>query len=120
MSLSAFVKKALVQDKRNRFETYSGRLDTVPDELKMFYRECNPINVEIVSDFTPIRFYSVQELPSLQKEYSFVKDGFVFATCNGDPIFIDNTGVYTCPHGVKNPEREKLANNVNEFLDSLI
>lgn len=120
MSLTTFIKKAINQDNRNQFEPYSGNLDIVPDGLKKFYREYNPIDVEVISDYNPIHFYSVQELSSLQQEYSFIKDGFVFATCNGDPIFVNDSGVYTCAHGIRVPTKEKLANNVDDYLDSLI
>jgi len=38
----------------------------VPNELKAFYREYNPVDVEIASEFGDLRFYSVDELVELQ------------------------------------------------------
>lgn len=115
MEYSEFVKKAVLYDTRNHFSQYDGNLDCVPDVLKTFYMESNPSDVEIDS----VRFFPVEELKSLQKEYSYLQTGFVFATCNGDPIFLHNGCVYTAPHGMKNPSWELLAKDIKTYLSSL-
>ena len=115
MKYSEFVKKAVLQDERNIFSKYDGNLDCVPDVLKIFYKESNPVNVEI--NYT--RFLPVEKLDSLQAEYSYLNAQFIFATCNGDPIFLHDGSVYTVPHGVKNPKWELLAKDIETYLSSL-
>lgn len=57
-------------------------------------------------------------------DYFESKDSpFVFATCNGDPIFFINGKIYTHPHGTgkaKPSSYEKLANNFIGFLNYII
>lgn len=116
MDYTAFVRKAKQQDARNAFETYTGSLDAVPDDLKSFYRTCNPVDVELDINDAAVRFYPALELPETQQEYSYLNAQFVFATCNGDPIFLHDNIVYTCAHGVKEPKWEKLSGSFAQYL----
>lgn len=116
MEYSEFAKKAVLYDTRNSFAKFYGNLDCVPDVLKAFYKESNPLDVEI----NCVRFFPVEKLASLQVEYAFLNVQFVFATCNGDPIFLHDGCVYTAPHGVKDPELELLANNIETYFESLL
>lgn len=118
MSFSSFVEKAILQDKRNIFTKYDGNLDIVPDELKSFYKNYNPTDVEISKDGVAIRLFSAENLPSLQEEYAYLKVQFVFATYNGDPIFLHDGHVYTCPHGVKSTKWQLLSDNIQKFFSS--
>ena len=120
MDYSIFAKKATAQDKRNIFKKFDGNIDIVPDEIKPFYRNFNPIDVEIDVDGVGVRFCSAEWLHNLQNDYAYLKAQFIFASCNSDPIFINNGQVYTCPHGAKEPEWEKLADNFEIYLTSLI
>jgi hypothetical protein len=120
MKYSDFVTKAQSQDKRNVFSKYNGEIDLVPEQIKEFYKNINPIDVEIISNGNSIRFYQLSELIEIQKEYKNVVTGFVFASCNGDPIYIAKGKVFTCAHGVKNPDFEFLADNFDSYLDSLL
>ena len=115
MEFSKFVEKAILYDKRNTFSKYNGDLDGIPDVLKDLYRESNPIDVE----FNNIRFFPVEELSDLQEEYSYLNAQFVFATCNGDPIFLHDGCVYTAPHGVKEPKWELLSKSVEAYFTEL-
>lgn len=115
MDYSEFAKKAIMQDKRNVFSEYSGNLDAVPNVLKAFYKEHNPSDVEI----NYVHFSSAEELVTLQEEHSYLNAQFVFATCNGDPIFLHDGCVYTSPHGVKNPKWELLAKDIKAYFSSL-
>jgi hypothetical protein len=108
MDFSKFVSKATEQDKRNKFAKYDGNLDMVPDELKPFYRVYNPVDVEIDTGIGSVRFCPADSLGELQSEYAYLGVQFVFATCNGDPIFLNDGQVYTCPHGVNTPKWEPL------------
>lgn len=116
MKYSEFVKKSVLYDARNSFAKYDGNLDCVPDVLKDFYKESNPLDVEIDC----VRFLPAEKLDSLQVEYAFLKAQFVFATFNGDPIFLHDGSVYTAPHGVKNPKWELLADNIETYFESLL
>ena len=116
MEFSNFAEKAVLQDKRNVFSRYDGDLSGIPNELKAFYRDNNPKDIEV----NGIRFFSVEELGVVQEEYSYLNAQFIFAACNGDPIFLHDGHVYTCPHGVKNPTWELLTDNIADYLESLI
>ena len=116
MEFSKFVEKAVLYDKRNIFSKYEGSLNGLPEVLQDFYRENNPIDVEVNN----VRFYSVEDLVDLQAEYSYLNAQFVFATCNGDPIFIHDGHVYIAPHGVKFPRWEMLAPTVETYFGELI
>jgi hypothetical protein len=120
MEYSIFAKKAKEQDNSNIFSKCSNIIDIIPDELIPFYQEYNPVDVEITYDGVGIHFYPIDELSDLQAEYAYIKAQFVFATCNSDPIFLNNEKVYTCPHGVKEPEWEKLAESFEEYLSLLL
>lgn len=117
MSFSKFVERAIEQDKRNKFEKYDGDLDIVPDDLKGFYSEYNPMNVEVASEIGDVRFYSAEELAELQAMYAYLNAQFVFATSNGDPIFLNEGQVYTCPHGLKEPKWELLSPSIDSYLN---
>ncbi|GHV51349.1 hypothetical protein FACS1894216_05230 [Synergistales bacterium] len=108
MDFSRFVANVIGQDSRNRFEKYDGNLDIVPYEFKPFYREYNPVDVEVASEIGDVRFCPADDLAELQSEYAYLNAQFVFATTNGDPIFFHEGQIYTCPHGMKEPEWEIL------------
>lgn len=116
MDFTYFVRKAISYDNRNAFSQYSGDLTGIPEQMKSFYKENNPVDVEV--NF--IRFYAVEELSELQDEYSYLNAQFVFATCNGDPIFYHEGKIYTSPHGVDKPEWELIGENVETFFKSIV
>lgn len=119
MTYKDFASRAMQQDKRNIFSASDKMPDRVPQSLFAFYKECNPVDVEINTEkYGVIRFYGVDGLESLHKEYYFYpKDVFIFATCNGDPFFIgkDNQ-VYTSLESEYRPE--KVADTFTAFLGS--
>jgi len=119
MDYTAFVRKAKEQDSRNIFEAYTGNLDVVPNELKPFYRACNPVDVELDINDAVVRFCPAVELPEMQQEYSYINAQFVFATSNGDPIFLREGTVYTCAHGMKEPKWEKLSDSFERYIDAV-
>lgn len=115
MDFSKFVEKAILYDKRNVFSQYDGDLSGIPDELKTFYKDNNPTDVEV----NGVRFFAAKDISDLQTEYSYLSAQFVFATCNGDPIFLYGGHVYTCPHGVRDVAWELLSDDMANYLDSL-
>mgnify|MGYP002510562429 CR=1 FL=1 len=116
MDYSGFVSKAVAQDKRNKFIKYDGELNFIPSEARDFYQNFNPVDVEIGMNGSSVRFYPVLELINLQKEYDYLHVQFVFATCNGDPIFLHQDKIYMCSHGVNTPKWEKLADTWSDFF----
>ncbi|OBR94149.1 hypothetical protein CLRAG_16890 [Clostridium ragsdalei P11] len=117
MNNKEFVNIAMHQDERNIFEKYFGNIEMIPNELKEFFKKYNPVDVEVTMDGNAIHFFPVEELESLQDEYELGSENFVFSTCNGDPIFYNTEGVFSCYHGATSVKSEKLAANFGEFLN---
>ena len=103
MNFSSFALKAIELNRQNKFEKCNENINIVPDDFKEFYRNYNPVDVEIEIDNAIVRFYPVINLSELQVEFSYINAQFIFASCNGDPIFYEAGKIYTCPHGVKDP-----------------
>lgn len=118
MKYTAFIKAAMAEDSRNVFGilTDSG---PVPSAMTDFYLLCNPIDVEIsYPELGAVRFCPRDELSSLSSEYELGNGAFVFASCNGDPLFLMNGEVYTTLHGIFKPEF--VASSFDEFLDKYV
>lgn len=116
MNIDGFKREAVKQDKRNVFESCSADTSFVPTELQDFFKNANPIDVEITMDGNAVRFYPLSDLLQLQKDYGLVGGRFVFATCNSDPIYIFENKVYTCCHGNSKSSDEKMASSFVDFL----
>ena len=116
MEFLEFAKGAVLLDKRTSFAPYNGDLGIIPEEMKSFYQQTNPLDVEVGF----VRFVPAEELAVLQSEYAYLGSRFVFATSNGDPIFLYEGSVYTCPHGVKTPQYELLSKDIKSYLSSLL
>lgn len=110
-----FVSCAIQEDKRNKFGE-SHLAVNIPQSLASFYSKCNPVDVEVTyPDMGAVVFCPVTELPLLQNDYQLPADCFVFATCNGDPIFVSNGKVMTTIPEVFRPE--VLATGLDDFLN---
>lgn len=118
MEIEDFVKKSIKQDKRNVFEE-AGIEESIPGILRAFYQKANPIDVEITMDGNAIRFISADELSDIQLDYPLGNERFVFATCNGDPIYVYKNKIFTCCHGTNKIEDELIAEDFNLFLDMI-
>lgn len=118
MRIEDFVKKSILQDERNVFDE-SNVDDSIPVVLKEFYQKANPVDVEITMDGNAIRFVPVGELSDVQLEYQLGDERFVFATCNGDPIYVYMEKIYTCCHGTSEFSDEFIAGDFSLFLDMI-
>lgn len=116
MGIDEFKEEALKQDQRNVFENCSGDTSFVPMELQDFFKNGNPVDVEVTMNGNAIRFYPLCELIQLQENYNLSNGGFVFATCNSDPIFILEKKVFTRCHGNSKCCDEEMASSFDEFL----
>lgn len=120
MSYYDFVNLAQKQDPRNSFEPYDSDLSFMPLPLRSFYTTNNPINVEIVlHDSTSVRFSPVKFLERLQKEYEFEDSSFIFATQEGDPIYLKSNGIFRCAHGSSTLNEIKISNSFDSYIEML-
>ena len=119
MKIEEFVAKAEKQDSRNAFEPFLGDVSFVPEDLREFYLLANPIDVEISTrKFGNVRFYPIEQIGNLNDEYSFMpKESFIFATTNGDPIFVENSRYYTTYESCYQPEY--ISDSFEALLDVL-
>lgn len=117
MTIEEFVARAQKQDSRNTFKTYDGDVSKIPLGIKDFYIKANPIDVEIESrKFGNIHFFPLEKIEDVRKDYSFMsEDSFIFASNNGDPIFIENSHFYITYESQLKPEL--LSDSFESFLD---
>lgn len=118
MLYERFVTTLKNKDDRNEF---AEKLDTlsvlIPKELQDFYKEVNPIDVEVtLKDLTSVKFFSLKELTDIEKEYNMEQGSYVFASREGDPIIIKNGKVYTATHGSTTWELEHLCDGFDDFI----
>ena len=116
MLIEAFVERAMEQDNRNIFRVADLNV-MVPDPIREFYQRVNPIVVEVTIWGNVVKFIPAAELRDRQKEYLLGDERFIFATCNGDPIYVYENKIYTCCHGIGEIDDELLAENFALFLD---
>lgn len=117
MTVEEFIKKAKEQDSRNVFEPYIGDMSDVPSVMEKLYINANPVDVEIATrKYGNIHFYPLEEIRHLKKVYSFMPDdAFIFASTNGDPIFVENSHFYITYESQFCPE--SLSDSLGSFLD---
>lgn len=113
---SGFVKKAVEQDSRNVFKKCRGDVSFVPTVFRAFYKDFDPVDVEVKIDNSYYHFLPVKDLESLQKEYNLGDECFVFATCNGEPIYIREGKIYTCLFGKTRVIEHEIAESLEMFL----
>lgn len=119
MTIEEFINKAKKQDSRNSFKPFYGNVSNIPSCMKEFYTNANPIDVEInTRKYGNIHFFPFQEIEGLKKEYSYMpKNTFIFASTNGDPIFIQNSQFYITYESQFKPEH--LSSSFEDFLDTI-
>lgn len=107
--------------KRNCFSPYDGPVDFIPDAFQAFYRDTDPIDVEVRSGaYGSVRFFPAAELQQQQEAYEATPEMFVFASVNGDPIFLSDGVVYTYAHGCKGGPWEMLSKDLSSFFQELL
>lgn len=119
MTFKDFVKKSKDQDSRNVFEPCNELIAIIPEIMKDFYKYSNPIDVEVTINDSSVRFFPVDELSGLQEEYKLGTEKFVFASCDGDPIYLDNNKVCSGVFGSKGFIPEILSDDIFGYLDKL-
>ena len=96
MTIEEFITTAQKQDSRNIFEPYDGDVSFVPVDIRKLYVIANPVDVEIrTRKFGNVYLFPIDQIRYQHIEYSFMpKDAFIFASTNGDPIFIKDDIYY--------------------------
>jgi hypothetical protein len=117
MNIQDFVNRAKAQDERNVFECGTGTVPGLPQILTAFFQKANPTDVEVSMDGGTVRFFPEEELEDLQSEYSLDGGRYVFASSNGDPIYVYQGKIYTCCHGTHKIQDELMAESFEAFLE---
>lgn len=115
MKYNTFVKKAIAFDYRNEFST-SSDVSNLPLDLREFYSQNNPVDVEVPYHDMPMQFFAREDLDMIQNDYQLPPNAFCFASINGDPIFIMDGKIYRSLADKFSPEL--LSNNFDSFIDS--
>lgn len=120
MKWSEFRDKAVRQDKENNFAK-NKELHTliIPEDWKELYIEYDPADVAIAYQGSDLVFIPEKNLERIKKEYGFGADRFVFATCNGDPVFVEKGKIYTVAHDDCEGDPELIAENIESFISGL-
>ena len=107
------------EDERNCFATVDDAEPKLRDAPKL-YCFYDPVDVEFVFRSGAVRMVPLSKLSELQKQYGYVGADCIFATCNGDPVFLKAGKVYTCPHGTHRIVYEELAPSFDAFIKEII
>lgn len=110
-------KESYVLQSRNKEKLKE--LLSLKDSLRKAKSQQTFDKIEVLLDDVPIQFVPAKSLIATTQTYSYINASLVFATCNGDPIFWDKGKIYTCAHGVKNPNWEYISPSFDDFLTSL-
>ncbi|QTE70300.1 hypothetical protein JRC49_10865 [Clostridiales bacterium FE2011] len=92
----------------------------IPECFVSLYQEYDPLEVELPFEGNSLNMIPYKELDSYLGEYGLDKKSLIFATCNGDPYFMNDSKIYTFVHGVENPSWELLNESVKEFFMTII
>lgn len=118
--IDVFIKRVMQQDIRNHF--------TVPStcafypEIAPLYSKWEPIDVEVVlTDLTAIHFYPSKDFKRVSNEYGFSDSQIVvFASWEGDPIFIKDGKVCLAMHGTGEYKIDKDFFSLNDFIQWIV
>lgn len=88
-------------------------------KIPAFYQVLNPVNVEFEFNDGIVKLEPFESLRILNEQYQYVTSDCVFATCNGDPIYIREGKIYTCVHGSKRVIEEKLADSIEKMFEQV-
>ena len=112
---------AVKQDERNQFGKFDfDDFPTISKQFKEFYKEYNPIDVEIdLGKNGVLQFFSGKELLDIQQEYGLT-DYIVFGELEGDPIALKEGKIFLAVHGTGQFEFKMINDDFVCFLEELI
>lgn len=117
MDYHSFFEKLKAEDNRVEYTEVQKRTEYEGLITPQFYETIDPINVEFEFNDGIVRLEPLEGLSVLNEQYGYVGADCVFATCNGDPIYVKNGKVYTCVHGSKRIIEEEIASSVDSFFE---
>lgn len=119
MDYYSFFEKLQKADSGIKFTRVNKYLKCEDLEIPEFYQMVNPVKVEFEFNDGIVKLEPLEGLLMLNEEYQYVTAGCVFATCNGDPIYIRDGEIYTCVHGTKRIVEEKIATSIEEIFEQV-
>lgn len=119
MDYHSFFERLKTEDPRIEYREVHNESGYKKMKVPQFYKIINPVNVEFEFNDGIIRLEPFEGLPVLKEQYDYVGADCVFATCNGDPIYVKNEKVYTCIHGAKCVIEEKIAESVDSLFETV-
>lgn len=119
MDYCSFFEKLNAKDPMIKYTKVRGEPECGGLEIPRFYKMINPVNVEFEFNDGIVRLEPFEGLSVLNEQYRYAKADCVFATCNGDPIYVRNEKVYTCTHGSKRVIEEEVAASVDLFFEAV-
>lgn len=119
MNYFSFFEKLQKADPRVKYTKNDQKLSCDEFKIPEFYQALNPINVEFEFNDGVVKLEPFENLIILNEEYRYVAADCVFATCNGDPIYVRDGKIYTCVHGSKHVVEEKIAESVEELFEKV-
>lgn len=117
MEYLAFFEKLKMEDARIEYREVHNVLEYGNLKIPQFYEEIDPVNVEFELNDGIVRLEPFGGLPILNEHHGYVKADCVFASCNGDPIYVKNNKVYSCIHGSKRIIEEEIAESVDALFE---
>lgn len=119
MDYIAFFNKLKDVDPRIDFQMVENSKILDGGNIPAFYSVINPINVEFEYNDGIIRLEPIENFDNLKKEYDYVQTDCIFASCNGEPIYLKDKKVFTCIRGSKRIIEEEIASSINMLLESV-
>lgn len=119
MDCHSFFEKLKVEDLRIEYFEVCKELECEGLKIPLFYKTINPVNVEFEFNDGIIRLEPFDGLLVLNEQYGYAEADCVFATCNGDPIYVKNEKVYTCTHGSRRVIEEEIAMSVESLFETI-
>ncbi len=119
MDYVSFFNKLKDVDSRTEFRMVENSKILDGKNIPAFYSVINPINVEFEYNDGIIRLEPIENFDNLMKEYDYVQTDCIFASCNGEPIYLKDKKVFTCIRGSKRIIEEEIASSVDMLLEAV-
>ena len=119
MDYISFFNKLKDVDPRIAFQMVENSKILDGKNIPAFYSVINPINVEFEYNDGIIRLEPIENFDNLKKEYDYVQTDCIFASCNGEPIYLKGKKVFTCIRGSKRIIEEEIASSIDTLLESV-
>ena len=119
MDYIKFFEKLKKNDYRVEYKLVTESHKCVDVEMPEYYKKVNPINVEFEYNDGIIRLVPYEDLIPIRKAYSYIERGCIFATCNGEPLYVRDNKVFTCICGKNKIIEEEIATSVESFFEKI-